>query len=80
MIDSTGLRTLSEVVRQSRADGTRIVLCDLSPSVRATIAGSPLRPYRRLSDSQRRSASAAASSSNRGMKARNRTPLSRTNS
>ena len=46
VIDSTGLRTLSEVVRQSRADGTRIVLCDLSPSVRATIAGSPLGPAR----------------------------------
>ena len=43
VIDSTGLRTLSEVVRQTQKEGVRIVLCDLSPSVKATIAASPLR-------------------------------------
>ena len=43
VIDSTGLRALSEVVRQTQLEGVRVVLCDLSPSVRATIAASPLR-------------------------------------
>ncbi len=42
VIDSTGLRALSEVVRQTQLEGVRVVLCDLSPSVRATIAGSRL--------------------------------------
>ncbi len=43
VIDSTGLRALSEVVRQTQMEGVRVMLCDLSPSVRATIAASPLR-------------------------------------
>jgi len=42
VIDSTGLRALSEVMRQSRREGTRVVLCDLQPEVQATIKAAPL--------------------------------------
>ena len=40
VMDSTGLRALAEVVRQSRKEGIRIVVCELAPAVRATIRGS----------------------------------------
>jgi SulP family sulfate permease len=40
VIDSTGLRALAEVVRQSRKEGTKVLLCDLSAGPRATIAQS----------------------------------------
>jgi len=42
VIDSTGLRALMEVVRQSRAEGVRVLLCDLTQGVRSTIIRSPL--------------------------------------
>ncbi len=42
VIDSTGLRALAEVVRQSRREGMRVLLCDLTSSVRETIGRSPL--------------------------------------
>ena len=41
VIDSTGLRALAEVARQSRAEGMQVVVCDLAPAVRQAIAGSP---------------------------------------
>lgn len=42
VIDSTGLRALLELTRQTEADGTTILLADLTHDVRAAIAGSPL--------------------------------------
>ncbi len=41
VIDSTGLRALGEVIRQARADGIQVLLCDLQPGPRAAIAESP---------------------------------------
>lgn len=41
VIDSTGLRALAEVIRQSRKEGIRVLVCDLTPAVRATLLGSP---------------------------------------
>lgn len=42
VIDSTGLRALTEVVRQCRREGTIVVLSDLAEEVRANVARSPL--------------------------------------
>ena len=42
VIDSTGLRALAEVIRQTKAEGTRVLLCDLGAAVREEIAGSAL--------------------------------------
>ncbi len=40
VIDSTGLRALTEVIRQSRKEGIRVLLCDLTPAVRTTLRSS----------------------------------------
>ncbi len=40
VIDSTGIRALAEVVRQSRREGIQVLLCDLVDGVRATIGRS----------------------------------------
>jgi anti-anti-sigma factor len=51
--DSTGLRALAEVIRQSRQEGIRVLLCDLTPGVRDVGPRSDRRTsYRRPSDSQ----------------------------
>jgi len=42
VIDSTGLRVLREVVIRCRKDGIRVLLADLPPYTRATIAESEL--------------------------------------
>jgi SulP family sulfate permease len=42
VIDSTGIRTLSAVVEQCRREGIRVLLADLPPETRDTIAASPL--------------------------------------
>jgi sulfate permease, SulP family len=42
VIDSTGLRALTAVVEQSRKQGTRVLLADLTPETRARIADSAL--------------------------------------
>jgi SulP family sulfate permease len=42
VIDSTGLRALAEVVRQSRSEGIRVLLCDLTTEVRTTVRRSPV--------------------------------------
>jgi SulP family sulfate permease len=42
VIDSTGLRALTEMIRQSRKEGVTVLLCDLQPDPRATIAASSL--------------------------------------
>ncbi|MBX3147264.1 MAG: sulfate permease [Gemmatimonadales bacterium] len=42
VIDSTGLRALAEVVRQCRKEGIQVLLCNLDPRVRATVAASHL--------------------------------------
>jgi SulP family sulfate permease len=42
VIDSTGLRALSEVVRQSQREGIRVVLADLQEQPKVAIAASPL--------------------------------------
>ncbi len=41
VIDSTGLRALAEVARQSRAEGVTVVVCDLTTAVRRAIEVSP---------------------------------------
>ncbi len=42
VIDSTGLRALGEVVRQTRSEGTQVLLADLQPGPRATILASSM--------------------------------------
>lgn len=42
VIDSTGLRALAEVIRQCRAEGILVLLCNLDARVRATIEASHL--------------------------------------
>ncbi len=42
VIDSTGLRALGEVVRQCRKEGIQVLLCNLDPRVRETVAASHL--------------------------------------
>lgn len=42
VIDSTGLRALAEVIRQSRREGIRVLLCDLTEAVRETVSRSPI--------------------------------------
>jgi SulP family sulfate permease len=41
VIDSTGLRALSEVVTRAREQGIRVLLCDLAATTRYRIAASP---------------------------------------
>ncbi len=42
VIDSTGIRALGEVIRQTQSEGTVILLADLQPGPRATLLGTPL--------------------------------------
>src|ERR1044071_4326793 len=42
VIDSTGVRALAAVVQQCRREGIRVLLADLKPETRETLAASPL--------------------------------------